>query len=108
MLLMPATLQTFKHQTTTTATDVSVGTTGTLIISIISASLALVNEKLLLQAVDTSTLSELGLTVYTKTQNILAPHNDSRTLFGNTIKFNESDSVVISAPVSDKILRYNI
>ena len=77
---------------------------GTLIISIISASLALVNEKLLLQAVNTSTLSELGLTVYTKTQNILAPHNDSRTLFGNTIKFDESDSVVISAPVSTRYL----
>ena len=77
---------------------------GKLIISIISAGLALINEKLLIQAVDTATLSDLGLVLYTKTQNITAPHNDSRTLFGNTIKFNEKDSVVISAPVSTRYL----
>mgnify|MGYP003630375125 FL=1 len=77
---------------------------GTLIISIISSSLALINEKLLLQAVDIATFGELGLAVYTKTQNIIAPHNDSRTMFGNTIKFNETDSVVISAPVSTRYL----
>ena len=77
---------------------------GKLIISIISAGLALINEKLLLQAVETATLSELGLVLYTKTQNITAPHNDSRTLFGNTIKFNERDSIVISAPVSTRYL----
>ena len=64
----------------------------------------MINEKLLLQAVDTATLSDLGLVLYTETQNITAPHNDSRTLFGNTIKFNEKDSVVISAPVSTRYL----
>ena len=77
---------------------------GKLIISIINASLALVNEKLLLQAPDTDTFTELGLSIYTETQTINAPHNVSRTLFGNTIKFNESDSVVISAPVSTRFL----
>lgn len=77
---------------------------GKLIISIINASLALVNEKLLLQAPDTDTFSELGLEIYSETQTIFAPHNVSRTLFGNTIKFNESDSVVISAPVSTRFL----
>ena len=79
-------------------------TDGKLIISIISASLALVNEKLLLQAPNTDTFTELGINIYTKTQVINAPHNVSRTLFGNTIKFDESDSVVISAPVSTRFL----
>ena len=75
-----------------------------LIISIISSSLALVNEKLKLQAPNTDTFTELGFNIYTKTQVINAPHNVSRTLFGNTIKFDESDSVVISAPVSTRFL----
>jgi len=77
---------------------------GKLIISIINASLSLINEKLLLQAPDTDTFTELGLSIYTETQTINAPHNVSRTLFGNTIKFNEHDSVVISAPVSTRFL----
>ncbi len=77
---------------------------GKLIISIISSSLALVNEKLKLQAPNTDTFTELGFNIYTKTQVINAPHNVSRTLFGNTIKFDESDSVVISAPVSTRFL----
>ena len=77
---------------------------GKLIISTINASLALVNEKLLIQAPSTDAFTELGFNIYTKTQVITAPHNVSRTLFGNTIKFNESDSVVISAPVSTRFL----
>ena len=77
---------------------------GALVISIIDQSLALVNEKLLLQAPDTDTFAELGLSIYDNTQVINAPHNVSRTLFGNTIKFDESDSVVISAPVSTRFL----
>jgi len=77
---------------------------GKLIISTINTSLALVNEKLLLQAPSTTAFAELGFAIYDKTQVIIAPHNVSRTLFGNTIKFDESDSVVISAPVSTRFL----
>ena len=77
---------------------------GQLVLSIINKNLALVNEKLLLQAPDTDTFAELGLEIYSNTQAIHAPHNVSRTLFGNTIKFDESDSVVISAPVSTRFL----
>ncbi len=69
---------------TSSATD-----DGKLIISIIDQSLALVNEKLILQAPNTDAFAELGLEIYQQTQLIHAPHNDSRTLFGNTIKFNE-------------------
>mgnify|MGYP003636744785 CR=1 FL=1 len=79
-------------------------TDGKLVIAIINAGLALVNEKLKLQAPNTDTFTELGFNIYTKTQTVHAPHNVDRTLFGNTIKFNESDSVVISAPVSTRFL----
>ena len=84
---------------TSSATD-----DGKLIISIIDQSLALVNEKLILQAPNTDAFAELGLEIYQQTQLIHAPHNGSRTLFGNTIKFNEHGSVVISAPVSTRYL----
>ena len=75
-----------------------------LVISVTNTNLALINEKLLLQAPNTDTFGELGIPVYTNTQVITAPHNESRTLFGNTIEFNESDSVVISAPASTRYL----
>jgi len=75
-----------------------------LIISVISSGLSLVNERIVLQQTDYDTLTELGLEAYVKTQIIKCPHNASRNGFGNTIKFNEYDSVVISAPLGERFL----
>ena len=73
-------------------------TNGKLIISLINQDLALANEKLLINVTDATTLEELGLTLYTQTQVIQCPHLTGPTQFGTTIKFNEQNSVVISAP----------
>jgi len=71
---------------------------GKLIISLINQDLALANEKLLINVTDTTTLEELGLTLYTQTQVIQCPHLTGPTQFGTTIKFNEQNSAVVSAP----------
>jgi hypothetical protein len=73
-----------------------------LIIQVINKDLTIVNEKLVVTAFDNSTLSELGLEIYTNTQIITCPHEQGPTMFGATIKFNEFDSVVISAPVGTR------
>ncbi len=73
-----------------------------LIIQVINVDLALINEKLLISAFDSSTLSEMGITLYTNTQVIKSPHKMGPTQFGSTIKFNEFDNVVISAPVGTR------
>lgn len=75
---------------------------GYLTISVINNSLTQVNEKLLITVVDTSTLSELGLNVYTQTQTILCPHKVGPTQFGTVVKFNEHDSFVVSAPTGTR------
>ena len=73
-----------------------------LIIQVVDTQLSLINEKLLITAFDGSTLNELGINVFTKTQIIKAPHESGPTQFGKTIKFNEFDNVVISAPVGTR------
>ncbi len=73
-----------------------------LIIQVINTELTQVNQKLVITAVDTSTLTELGFEIYTNTQTINSPHEFGPTQFGSTIKFNEYDSVIISAPVSTR------
>ena len=77
---------------------------GILMIGVIDSNRTVPNEKLLLSVYDnaTTTLSELGITIYTETQTILCPHIYGATQFGSAIKFNESDSVVISAPVGTR------
>ena len=75
-----------------------------LVISVINKNLSLVNERLLLQSPETATFTDLGIELYTNTQVLTAPHAQTRTLFGNTIRFNESDSVVISAPAGTRYL----
>ncbi len=69
-----------------------------LIIQVVDTQISLINEKLLISAFDNNTLSELGIEVFAKTQIIKAPHETGPTQFGKTIKFNEFDNVVISAP----------
>jgi len=75
---------------------------GKLVIQTINTDLTLPNEKLVITAFDGSTLNELGLQVFTKTQIITCPHTDGPTQFGSNIKINDSGSVVISAPVGTR------
>lgn len=73
-----------------------------LTIQVENTDIAVINEKLLISAVDSDTLTELGIDLFTQTQTILCPHVMGPTQFGKTIKFNEYDSVVISAPVGTR------
>lgn len=73
-----------------------------LMIEIINTDLTQVNQKLIITAVDTTTLVELGIQVYTNTQVITCPHMFGATQFGSVVQFNEQDSVVISAPVATR------
>ena len=75
---------------------------GKLIIQVINNDLTLPNEKLVIAAFDGSTLSELGLTIFTKTQIITCPHAEGPTQFGSQIKINNAGSVVISAPAGTR------
>ena len=77
-------------------------TNGKLVIQIINNDLTLLNEKLVITAFDGSTLNELGIQIFTKTQIITCPHEQGPTQFGSAIKINESDSVIISAPVGTR------
>jgi hypothetical protein len=69
-----------------------------LIIQIVDPNLAEINNKLMVTAFDSTTLSELGIVIYSPTQVINCPHKEGPTEFGKTIKFNQFDSVVIGAP----------
>jgi len=74
---------------------------GKLIISLVNFDLALSSQELLLSA-DQTTLSELGITLYTQTQLIQNPHSTGPSQFGTVIKFNEQNSVAVSAPVGTR------
>ena len=73
-----------------------------LMIQVINNDLTQVNQELVITAVDTTTLGELGIQTYTNTQIITCPHVFGPTQFGSVVKFNEYDSVVISAPVATR------
>ena len=73
-----------------------------LIIQIIDSTVAQICEKLCIASYEAGVLAELGLQVFTETQIISSPHAEISSQFGRTIKFNESDSVVISAPAGNR------
>ena len=75
---------------------------GKLIISLIDTALASVNDKLNVTALNVATWAELGFNTYTQTQVINDPHIQSTTQFGNTVKFNEFDSFIVSAPTATR------
>jgi hypothetical protein len=77
-------------------------TNGKLIIQVIDTDLTQFNEKLVITAFDGSTLNELGLQVFTKTQIITCPHEQGPTQFGSAIKINDAGSALISAPVGTR------
>jgi len=75
---------------------------GKLVISLINSDLAPVNEKLFISVDGISTLAELGIQIFTQTQDITCPHTQGPTQFGTVVKFNEHDSFVASAPVGTR------
>ena len=75
---------------------------GILVITLTNQNLANVNQELLVSTNDPVALSELGLKLYTQTQIIQSPHLVGASQFGTTVKFNEFNSVAISAPVSNR------
>jgi hypothetical protein len=72
-----------------------------LIIQVINTDLSVYNEKLLVAA-DSTTLSELGIELYTNTQIVTIPHVYGQSQFGKAIKFNDSGSLLVSAPVGTR------
>ena len=75
---------------------------GLLTISLINYDLAQVNHELELAVTNTATLGELGIDLYTQTQLITCPHTGTQTQFGSVVKYNESNSFVVSAPVATR------
>jgi hypothetical protein len=71
---------------------------GYLIISLINQNIGSVNNKLILTSTESATFAELGIDLYTLTQTITCPHVETPSQFGYTVKFNEYDSFVASAP----------
>lgn len=76
----------------------------TLIVQLVDVSLAQVNQKLRITAFDATTLSQMGISTYELTQVITCPHNVGPTEFGKRIKFNQYNSVLISAPVGANVV----
>ena len=75
---------------------------GKLVLSLINFDLSIPNNKLVLTSDSSTTFTELGLNLYTLTQVINCPHTSDSTRFGSVVKFNEFNSVVVSAPVGSR------
>ncbi len=73
-----------------------------LVITLANQNLANINQELLVSTNNPVTLTELGLKLYTQTQIISCPHPVGASQFGTTVKFNEFNSVAVSAPVGDR------
>jgi hypothetical protein len=90
----------------TKVTNITATTSGSnneyLVISLINQDLAIPNASLSLTVFNINTLTQLGISVYTQTQTISCPHLGERNQFGTTIKFNEQNSFVASAPVGSR------
>ena len=77
-------------------------TDGILTIGLINQNIASADQELTLAASDYNTFAELGIKVFTQTQTILCPHKSGATQFGTVVKFNEHNSIAISAPVGTR------
>ena len=71
---------------------------GKLVIQLVDVAIGVPSNKLSLTVLNSATLAEMGVTLYTQTQKILCPRRGEPTQFGNVIKFNEQGSFVASAP----------
>ena len=73
-----------------------------LIIQLINSEIANPNQELLISVIDPAVLTQLGINVFTNTQVLVSPYASGPTEFGTAIKFNESNSVIVSAPVGTR------
>jgi len=73
-----------------------------LVISLVNQNLALANQELVLTSLDPDTLPELGIQIYTQTQIVSNPNPAGASQFGTVVKFNEHNSVAVSAPVATR------
>ncbi len=71
-------------------------------IQLIKPELGVTNQQIVLTSTDVDTFAELGIDVLTQTQVIQCPHLTGPTQFGTVVKFNEFNSVAISAPVGTR------
>ena len=84
--------------TNVTATEVN----NKLRIQLTNTDLAVANQELVITSTDADALNELGINVLIQTQVLQCPHLTGPTQFGTVVKFNEFNSVVISAPVGTR------
>jgi len=75
---------------------------GKLVITLRDTQLGLSNNKLVITVFDIDVWRQLGFNPYTQTQVINDPHGQSRTAFGDNIKFNQNGSFVVSAPTATR------
>ena len=73
-----------------------------LVIQLVNTDLATPNDKLTFFATDAAAYADLGIVPYTETQLITNPHAAPVSQFGNNVKFNESSSIVVSAPTATR------
>lgn len=73
---------------------------GRLIIRLRDINLGPMNNKLNISVFNGNYLYEMGFTDYIKSQIIQDPHKQTRTQFGYTVRYNEENSFVVSAPVA--------
>jgi hypothetical protein len=77
---------------------------GKLIVRLRNPDLGPINNKLTLTVFDGNVLYYLGISEYTKTQVISSPHVEKGSQFGYSVKFNEYNSFVVSAPTGTRFL----
>ncbi len=73
-----------------------------LVIQLINQSLNGIEDKLNLTVFAEANFASLGITYYKKTQELHDPNIQNNTQYGTAIKFNEANSVVITAPTSNR------
>jgi len=73
-----------------------------LVIQLINQSLNVIEDKLNLTVFAEANFASLGITYYKKTQELYDPNIQNNTQYGTAIKFNEANSVVITAPTSNR------
>jgi hypothetical protein len=73
---------------------------GRLVIRLRDINLGPMNNKLNISVFNGNYLYEMGFTDYIKSQIIQDSHKQTRTQFGYTVRYNEENSFVVSAPVA--------
>ena len=73
-----------------------------LVLQLINQNLNLSSDKLNLTVFAEADFASLGIIYYQKTQEIHDPNIQNATQYGTAIKFNESNSFVVTAPTSNR------